>query len=890
MADSCSEIYTALARLEAKIDSIPRVDEQTIISKALAAVFKDNRWIGLLATVALIQSGLNSSLANIGQLEKNFNTKSNLLQDSLNALTGSVQSQFVDLRTKNISILEKLKQVVTKVDSFLEKLTPLFNILNTVGAVAGLASLAGTLSVVFPRLDAHDLELDAIRRQTADAANAAYKGIELGKQANAKADQAIKDANQAIGKADAAIAQANLATGRADAAIAKANLAISKAEATAARLALVEQGVQAGLMILGLEILSTRETLATSIEEYFRLDESQANEIAQLRSAFTGDLAGLRQGLENNFSIDRSQSLEIAGIKNSQTANLDELAKLKLALEAGLNKSNQANNSIQTNIRQNNTKVATIERNQATVTSGVATATATSQQALSNSLRIFQPQIFNQQFTDVPVVRALSAAEARAEIKRTIERDFKFDPRVVKPLTIEEARLEFKRKVDTDFQFDPNVVQPIAVASARTEVQNRFDEIKQSNKTQLEQLGTQFATATQSFQQQLTNLVIAPATAAETTALRQAIATSPVVTQLRTDLDQVVTTQTETTTMNAQANTKLDLIVKKVDIGNANTSKTYQLMGNVQTVVSGISRLVNGFTSKINTMVAQVNASINGINLLIAKLTAFIANVNQQLLRINNFLIAILAISIFLRPLLLKVQADILIILSKIISLGSWLRLDRVWNMLTYAAVLHNAFMLSNSFGQTLLTTTSSFLNAFVISDSENNPIDVQAVLGKQIEETLKSIFGAQTVTYFNNLYKANIRTYQAAANILSSVTSMAYSILTVLEVVGSRISRIGNALRWFGVVADNAFSRMNEIDIFSNPFIVRVTKLEEAASTIDMVSNEVISVKQEATNIKTQKKEFDDSLKATAKLIGKEEVKDDKSVKTPIVNDIDIP
>lgn len=227
---------------------------------------------------------------------------------------------------------------------------------------------------------------------------------------------------------------------------------------------------------------------------------------------------------------------------------------------------------------------------------------------------------------------------------------------------------------------------------------------------------------------------------------------------------------------------------------------------------------------------------------------------------------------------------------SKLGRMSKWLQLDRAWAMLTYAAVLHNAWMLSSSFGQTLLAATSSFLEAVGIKDEDGSAIDVQALIGKKIEETAQSIFGKEKVTYWEKQYKKYVRVYQATANLLGSLTSIGYSIISVLEVIGSRISRIANALRQFGVVGDNAYSAMNEADSFQNPFFNRITRLEEAASTIDTVSSEVVSVRQTASDIKAQKKALDDAVKAATTKQEKTEALDIAKLPVQNVLEDDIP
>lgn len=226
---------------------------------------------------------------------------------------------------------------------------------------------------------------------------------------------------------------------------------------------------------------------------------------------------------------------------------------------------------------------------------------------------------------------------------------------------------------------------------------------------------------------------------------------------------------------------------------------------------------------------------------------------------------------------------------GKLGRLSSWLRLDRALNFLTYAAVLHNAWMLSSSFVQTLTAATNSFIKAFVLSDDEGETFDIGAIINKQIEDVAKSIFGAETVTYWETQYKKYVRVYQAAANLLSNITSIGYSILSVLEIVGSRISKIGNALRWYGVVEETAYGAMNEVDNFQIPLLNRIQRLEEAASTIDNVSSEVTNVRQNYLELKSNKAELEKSLKDATTTYANNEKKERDSIKNPEPDEDDI-
>lgn len=202
---------------------------------------------------------------------------------------------------------------------------------------------------------------------------------------------------------------------------------------------------------------------------------------------------------------------------------------------------------------------------------------------------------------------------------------------------------------------------------------------------------------------------------------------------------------------------------------------------------------------------------------------------------------------------------------GKLGRLSQWLRIDRALNLLTYAAVLHNAMMLSNDFAQTLIAATNAFIKAFVLKDDEAATFDLSTVLGKSIENTAKSIFGGKTVAYWEVQWKKCNRIYQAAANVINRFTNIASAIFTVLEVLGSRISKIGNALRWYGDIGDKAYDTMNESDNFQHPIFIKMQKLQTAASAIETVSSSVTTVKEEYKSLQTDTKELKTAIDKAA-------------------------
>jgi hypothetical protein len=132
--------------------------------------------------------------------------------------------------------------------------------------------------------------------------------------------------------------------------------------------------------------------------------------------------------------------------------------------------------------------------------------------------------------------------------------------------------------------------------------------------------------------------------------------------------------------------------------------------------------------------------------------------------------------------------------------------------------------------------------------------------LAKLPEGYFKSIFGVATVEGIKSDWKKYSRIYQAAANVVSSIQSISSSILGALEVVGSHVSKIGNALQKFRVVSEKAYGWMNPQPSFQNRFFTTLQGAQEVVSSIDNVASSVLSVQETATQLGKQK---DDLVKS---------------------------
>lgn len=193
--------------------------------------------------------------------------------------------------------------------------------------------------------------------------------------------------------------------------------------------------------------------------------------------------------------------------------------------------------------------------------------------------------------------------------------------------------------------------------------------------------------------------------------------------------------------------------------------------------------------------------------------------------------------------------------------LAKWLHLDRILNVLTFATTLHNAYMLSNALTQTLFSMLSNVLSIAGIKDKDGSPIDIGSIIGKTVESYAKSVLGVETVDGIKKEWKKYSRIYQAAANIVYSIQSIGFSILSALEVIGSMVGKIGNALKAGGAIFERAFGWMNIQPNFQNRFFTNIQAATDLVSNLDSVAGEVITIQELTTNLGTQKSELDKAL-----------------------------
>jgi uncharacterized protein YoxC len=205
-------------------------------------------------------------------------------------------------------------------------------------------------------------------------------------------------------------------------------------------------------------------------------------------------------------------------------------------------------------------------------------------------------------------------------------------------------------------------------------------------------------------------------------------------------------------------------------------------------------------------------------------------------------------------------------------KLSKRLKLPEILNALTLIVALHNAAMLSKSVLLTIGELVGQGLQIIGFKDEEGNPYDFNEILGKAVEDLLKQILGEAVYKDISETFKKANRIYQAASNIVWSVRSIVDSTRDLMEWTAQNTGRIGNALKKWRVVGENAYPWMSEsataqgrwhrmVDRFKEG----IDRIDDTASSLSTVTSNIIDIQDEVGQISEQKNKFAEAINSQA-------------------------
>lgn len=196
-------------------------------------------------------------------------------------------------------------------------------------------------------------------------------------------------------------------------------------------------------------------------------------------------------------------------------------------------------------------------------------------------------------------------------------------------------------------------------------------------------------------------------------------------------------------------------------------------------------------------------------------------------------------------------------------------RMDKVLNALNFILLLHNAAMLSRNLASTLGDLTSQALAVIGIKDENENPIDINSILSKQADGFMSGILGKEVWEGTKESWNKANRIVASASNIIWTIRSIGDSSREIAEWTAENTGKIGNALKRFRIVGDNAYKWMPErvqaTDKWTrkvNRVMEGIDKVDDTASSISGALGEVQNIQSEMGELKEQRETFKKQLK----------------------------
>jgi hypothetical protein len=189
-------------------------------------------------------------------------------------------------------------------------------------------------------------------------------------------------------------------------------------------------------------------------------------------------------------------------------------------------------------------------------------------------------------------------------------------------------------------------------------------------------------------------------------------------------------------------------------------------------------------------------------------------------------------------------------------------------NIMTFAATMHNAVMISNDVAMTLGTIIDQVTGFILPKGLNGESISISTVLGKAAKEIIEDSIGAANYAQITEGWAKANRIYQSAVNVHNQLSNMMGVLTAGMEVIGGNVGKIGNALRKGGVLLDDAYGYMNPQPNLQGKFFNFLQGASAQASTIAAVITIPIAIKEATIGI-------NDSVAELRKNLTQEDPKD---------------
>jgi hypothetical protein len=194
---------------------------------------------------------------------------------------------------------------------------------------------------------------------------------------------------------------------------------------------------------------------------------------------------------------------------------------------------------------------------------------------------------------------------------------------------------------------------------------------------------------------------------------------------------------------------------------------------------------------------------------------------------------------------------------QKFEKVRQWLMSGRILEILTFAATLHNAQQLSVSIMETLVQAAQNIVEAIGLKDDEGENLDLQELMKKSLQDLMISVLGKEVYEEAVKKWNRYNKIYQTGANILSATTSIFNALQDTTEIIGSYVGQIGNALKRYHVIADDAYQWMSEKMSAKNRWQRRLNAVVEGLEQAESITSNLEQVTSNTLEIVQQSQEL---------------------------------
>ena len=142
----------------------------------------------------------------------------------------------------------------------------------------------------------------------------------------------------------------------------------------------------------------------------------------------------------------------------------------------------------------------------------------------------------------------------------------------------------------------------------------------------------------------------------------------------------------------------------------------------------------------------------------------------------------------------------------------NWSGTERIVNLVTMTAAVHNTLMLSNNVGNTFFSILDNLIkNPQLIVNPNGESVSTQAIFNSSVENFFKGLFGAKEWESIKTKWKTFNNICSTSAQVLDNTRGMFSDMQEIANTTSGWVAQLGNKLQEEGVLGEDNWSSKPE-------------------------------------------------------------------------------